>query len=176
MPTIRTYPLIMKTLQQYTESLLDTDFDIHDEDINELEEFLKKWKYGNKTKMTMPFGEFCKHLSYAGTEVPGASIKDVAKAIRKGNGFICVSNDKMHSKTNWCLYWSKTKTSYYEFDTVNGAAKWENPNFGSFAQNIEWGCSGLAGQRNIETWYLPNDCRFFELPPAQYEKFFKVFT
>lgn len=176
MPTIRTYPLIMKTLQQYTESLLDTDFDIHDEDINELEEFLKKWKYGNKTKMTMPFDEFCKHLSYAGTEVPGASVNDVTKSIKAGNGFICVSKDKTHKRTNWCLYWPKSKTQYNNFNTVNQVANWRQPSFGTIPNNIEWNCSGLAGQRNIETWYLPNDCRFFELPPAQYEKFFKVFT
>ena len=165
----------MKSLQYALESILNTDYDIHDEDVNELEEFLKKWKYGNKTKMGMPFDEFCKHLSYAGTEARGASIRHVTSAIKSGNGFICVSKCSLHKRTNWCLYWPKSKTQYNKFDVVNQVASWDRPSFGTAPNNLEWECSGLAGQKQVGPWYLPNECRFFELPPAQYEKFFKVF-
>ena len=164
----------MRNLSNALESLLDADFDIHDEDINQLEEFLKKWKYGNKTKMAMPFDEFCTILGYSGTEILHASINDIIKAIKSGNGFICVSKDKLHKRTNWCLYWPKSKTQYNKFDVVNQVASWSRPSFGTAPNNLEWECSGLAGQKQVAPWYLPNECRFFELPSVQYEKFLKV--
>lgn len=168
----------MKSLQQTLESILDADFDIHDEDINQLEEFLKTWKYGNKTKVVMPFGEFCKELGYVGTEVPGASVQDVTKALKAGNGFICVSDStdsNNRRRTNWALYWAKSRTQYYMFDTVNQIAQWVRPSRGTAPNNLEWETTGLSGQTQVSPRYLPNQCRFFILPPNQYRKFFTIF-
>lgn len=136
----------MKDLHSIIEGILDTDFDIHDEDINKLEEFLKKWKYGNKTKMTMPFDEFCKHLSYAGAEIPGASVNDVTKSIKAGNSFICVSKGKLHKQTNWCLYWPKSKTQYNYFNTVNRAASWQRPSWARFQIILNGNAQVLPGK------------------------------
>lgn len=173
--SIRTYPLIMRTLQQsLAESILDANYDVRDEDINQLEEFLEKWRYGNRTKMIMPFDEFCSILKYAGEEVRSASINDVKQAIGKGVGFICVSRDEMHKRTNWFLYWPISKTKYNKFDTVNQVANW-NPPYPLTFKNLEFECSGLKQQEQVSPFYLPKNCRFFQLSPTQYEKFFKVF-
>lgn len=48
----------MKTLQHILESLLDMDFDVTDQDINTLEEFLKKYKRGRKIMKSAPYDEF----------------------------------------------------------------------------------------------------------------------
>lgn len=43
-PAICPHPLIMKTLQHTLESILDTDFDITDQDLDSLGKFLREYK------------------------------------------------------------------------------------------------------------------------------------
>ena len=151
----------MKTLQRTLESILDADFDITDQDIDLLDEFLSKYKDGHTIKPDAPTLDLCKCLKYAGEQLERPTIRDVEKIIRAGDAFVLLKRAGSHQEIR--MYWPREHDKY-------------NMYYNGYGYQLIWrkmrtlrSISGMPGTlpKNQQAFY-------FRLPPNEYQKIIDV--
>lgn len=159
----------MKTLQHILESLLDMDFDVTDQDINTLEEFLKKYKRGRKIMKSAPYDEFVRACAGCPkiTQLPEAEA-----ALRAGKSTLTIA-ERPQGGIIFCLLTSDKKYAY-AYNSLDLAMSWERPRRLSW-KSLESYDGGIFGSNDKHSLY--RKCKRMEhfiLEPWQSQKFFEV--
>ena len=152
----------MRTLQRTLESLLDADFDITDQDIDLLGEFLREYKYRHTIKSAAPTPELCKCLKYAGRQLEQPTIRDVENIIRTGDAFVSILIHAGGQRTIK-MYWPRERNKYNMYYNGLGCQwVWRKMNELRYIDDMP---GTLA--RNQQAFY-------FRLPPNEYQKIIDI--
>ena len=152
----------MKTLQHTLESILDADFDITDQDIDLLGEFLREYKWGHAIKPAGPTSDLCKCLKYAGEQLERPTIRDVENIIRAGDAFVLILI-RAAGQRSMHMYWSRERGKYNMYYCGNGCQwVWRK------MYELQY-IDGMPGTlaRNQQAFY-------FRLPPNEYQKIIDI--
>ena len=151
----------MKTLQRALESILDTDFDITDQDIDLLGEFLRKYKDGHAIKPDAPTLDLCKCLRYAGEQLDQPTIRDVEKIIHAGDAFVLLRLAGSHRDI--MMHWPRERGKYNMYYCGYG---------------YHWIWRKMRTLRSISSMpgTLPKNQQafYFRLPPNEYQKIIDI--
>lgn len=159
----------MKSLQHTLESLLDMDFDVTDQDINTLEEFLRTYKRGIKIKKSAPFDEFVRACAGC-PEITQPS--EAEAALRTGKNVLTIA-ERPQGGLIFCLLTSDGKY-VYSYDSLDLGMSWERPHrlgWKSLA-SCDAGIFGLTSRHSL--WRKSKRMANFILEPWQSQKFFDV--